>query len=247
MSYRPLTKMSPTNDTNQRVRTMSGNYMTWTLGLIILIGGFFAALFVMSNFGMNIYIIRKTQNIDHDVYHLKGKVESVCDDGNPCTQGRLIHGSCEIKPLPSGTPCETACFNPEMDEGATQTCSIPRGCKDCSVCTGSVCSGKCETSGDCPILETNNALFGNASTNCEQDACIYTVATSGAFSTLSVACSPESQLFVDTCLGILEPQNPLVRDGCATAVPVCSNDTFSVLTSCVYYHNCAPPTPFIII
>lgn len=240
-------RLSPTSDTNQRVRVMSGNYMTWTLGLIILIGGAITAAFVIANFGMIIAILLETQDIDHDVHHLKGKVESVCDDGNQCTQGRLIHGSCEIKPFPVGTPCETACFDPEMDEGATHTCTIPKDCKDCAVCTGSVCSGRCEAPSDCPVLETNNPFFGNATSTCQQDACVYLVNTAGTFDSISVACSPESKLFVDTCLGLLEPQNALVRDGCATALPICSNATFSTLISCAYYHNCAPPTPIIII
>jgi len=238
-------QISPAAETNMIVRTIGNNYMTWGLGLALLIGCIVALLFIWANFGMIIAILLQVDDNGDHIHDLKGHDSSDCADGNDCTQDLYVNGHCENHALKLGTPCETACYDPEVDEEATHTCYIPPDCKDCPVCTGSVCSGVCETSGDCPVLETNNIVLGNTTANCQNDACIYNVSVVGAYTSITVPCEPDSPLFIDACTALLETSNALVIDRCMTSLPICGvNDT---LDACAYYHNCAPPLAEIII
>lgn len=243
-SMRSTTSTTTGGENNRLLRLIGSNYMSYTLGLVIVALMIIGGLVFLADLGVDIATLVYTQDVKDTVHGLKGHVRDVCDDGNPCTQDRVINGGCVSRPSPNGTPCETSCYKPETDPATTAVCTIPSDCKDCAECVGTECAGVCELDADCPVLPSSQVALGNASNVCTQSSCVSSLDVAGLYPDLDVECSSEAALFVKACEALLEPTTAVVADSCIVSYPVCVNGT---LSSCVYYFECAPVQPTIIV
>jgi|SRR6056297_150379 len=245
MSYRGVNGMPPTrgSESNALLRTIASNYFSYTFGLVVVVLMILGGLVFITDLGVDVATYIRLGNVKDHVKDLRGHLKDVCDDGNVCTESRQIEGGCVQRPKPSGTACETACYKPEVDPLMTQVCEMPRGCTDCVKCVGTECAGSCAVDEDCPVLASSVSALGNASTTCQQSACLSTIDVTGLFPELTEACDSQAKPFVDTCASLLEPTVPVVMDSCLTSYPVCVNGT---LASCLYTFDCAPLVPIIL-
>jgi len=234
----------PYNKKDWILRTMGNNYMSYTLGLVIIALMVVGGLVFVADLVVDIVTLVDVGDTKDLVKDVKGHVKDVCEDGNMCTEDRKVSGGCVSRPKPNGTPCESSCYKPETDPTETHVCQMPRKCKDCVECVGTECAGTCAVDGDCPVLTSSEVALGNATAACVQSSCISSLDVAGLYPELTEECDSSAKLFVDACVSLLESTQPTVVDGCLNAYPSCVNGT---LDSCLYFFNCAPLSPTIVV
>lgn len=239
--------MTPQQQHGSILRRMYANYMTYGLGLVILvivililIAAILAAIFAGLGW--------EKCGDDDDGYS-----SLYCDDGNQCTKDRKEDGVCFFYPRPNNYPCESACFDPEEDEDITHNCTNIVDCGDCVRCEGTTCAGACTSldGSDCPNITTTSVVT-SAVKDCDSNACNYYIDMTDLHSSTGIPCASTSAYWADVCLNEINQSSAFIEDDCLLCQPQCSNSTLDTegqpqLVACYCWFYCANPVAVVIL
>jgi hypothetical protein len=151
---------------------------------------------------------------------------SECSDDNQCTKDFELYGACEHLDYPNTRDCTSTCY----ESGALSKCN------GAGECIGTGCLGTCETSADCPVVNSTTSIVGGDFTvACIETSCVYSWATNTS-TTYASDCS--NDYYIGRCNAAINETGTYVP--CMKTAAFCTetDDPSDDAYACVYWFGC---------